>query len=45
MAFTWPVAAIQVLLGTKGFDTVLLVSDGIAATGMPDGNTAWEISK
>ena len=31
-------AAIQVLLGTKGFDTVLLVSDGIAATGMRDGN-------
>ncbi len=31
-------AAIQVLLGTKGFDTVLLVSDGIAATGMPAGN-------
>ena len=30
--------AIQVLLGAKGFDTVLLVSDGIAATGMPDGN-------
>jgi N-acetylglucosamine-6-phosphate deacetylase len=30
--------AIQVLIGTKGFDTVLLVSDGIAATGMPDGN-------
>ncbi len=29
---------IQVLLGCKGFDTVLLVSDGIAATGMPDGN-------
>lgn len=29
--------AIQVLLGTKGFETVLLVSDGIAATGMPDG--------
>ncbi len=29
--------AIQVLIGTKGFDTVLLVSDGIAATGMPDG--------
>jgi N-acetylglucosamine-6-phosphate deacetylase len=29
--------AIQVLLGTKGFDTVLLVSDGIGATGMPDG--------
>lgn len=29
--------AIQVLLGTKGFDTVLLISDGIAATGMPDG--------
>ncbi len=29
--------AIQVLLGAKGFDTVLLVSDGIAATGMPDG--------
>ena len=31
-------AAIQVLLGCKGFDTVLLVSDGIAATGMADGN-------
>ncbi|HXQ26666.1 MAG TPA: N-acetylglucosamine-6-phosphate deacetylase [Candidatus Acidoferrales bacterium] len=30
--------AIQVLIGTKGFDTILLVSDGIAATGMPDGN-------
>jgi N-acetylglucosamine-6-phosphate deacetylase len=30
-------AAIQVLIGCKGFDTVLLVSDGIAATGMPDG--------
>jgi len=30
--------AIQVLIGTKGFDTVLLASDGIAATGMPDGN-------
>jgi N-acetylglucosamine-6-phosphate deacetylase len=30
--------AIQVLLGAKGFDTVLLASDGIAATGMPDGN-------
>ena len=30
--------AIQVLIGSKGFDTVLLVSDGIAATGMPDGN-------
>jgi N-acetylglucosamine-6-phosphate deacetylase len=30
-------AAIQVLIGTKGFDTVLLVSDGIAATGMRDG--------
>lgn len=29
--------AIQVLLGTKGFDTVLAISDGIAATGMPDG--------
>jgi N-acetylglucosamine-6-phosphate deacetylase len=29
--------AIQVLLGAKGFDTVILVSDGIAATGMPDG--------
>src|SRR6202453_712222 len=32
------VPAIQVLLGTKGFDTVLLVSDGTAATGMRDGN-------
>ncbi|HTS11348.1 MAG TPA: N-acetylglucosamine-6-phosphate deacetylase [Candidatus Limnocylindrales bacterium] len=30
--------AIQVLLGTKGFDTVLAVSDGTAATGMPDGH-------
>ncbi|MGA9885046.1 MAG: N-acetylglucosamine-6-phosphate deacetylase [Candidatus Acidiferrales bacterium] len=30
--------AIQVLIGCKGADTVLLVSDGIAATGMPDGN-------
>ncbi len=29
---------IQVLLGCKGFDAVLLASDGIAATGMPDGN-------
>ena len=29
--------AIQVLLGTKGFDTVLLISDGTAATGMRDG--------
>jgi N-acetylglucosamine-6-phosphate deacetylase len=29
--------AIQVLLGAKGFDTVLLVSDGTAATGMRDG--------
>jgi len=31
-------AAIQVLIGVKGFDTVLLVTDGIAATGMRDGN-------
>ena len=30
--------AIQVLLGVKGFDSVLLVSDGIAATGMRDGS-------
>jgi N-acetylglucosamine-6-phosphate deacetylase len=30
--------AMQVLLGTKGFDTVLLASDSIAATGMADGN-------
>ncbi|HTZ98925.1 MAG TPA: N-acetylglucosamine-6-phosphate deacetylase [Candidatus Aquilonibacter sp.] len=30
--------AIQVLIGAKGFDAVLLVSDGIAATGMPDGS-------
>jgi N-acetylglucosamine-6-phosphate deacetylase len=30
--------AIQVLMGSKGFDTVILVSDAIAATGMPDGN-------
>lgn len=32
------VAAIQMLLGVKGFDTVLMVSDGIAATGMRDGS-------
>jgi N-acetylglucosamine-6-phosphate deacetylase len=30
--------AIQILMGTKGFDTVILVSDGISATGMPDGS-------
>jgi N-acetylglucosamine-6-phosphate deacetylase len=30
--------AIQMLIGCKGVDTVLLVSDGIAATGMRDGN-------
>jgi N-acetylglucosamine-6-phosphate deacetylase len=30
--------AVQVLMGCKGFDAVILVSDGIAATGMPDGN-------
>jgi N-acetylglucosamine-6-phosphate deacetylase len=30
--------AIQVLIGCKGVDAVLLVSDGTAATGMPDGN-------
>jgi N-acetylglucosamine-6-phosphate deacetylase len=30
--------AIQVLVGTNGFDTVLLVSDGTSATGMRDGN-------
>jgi len=30
--------AIQVLIGCKGADTVLLVSDGTAATGMRDGN-------
>jgi N-acetylglucosamine-6-phosphate deacetylase len=29
--------AIQVLIGTKGFHTVLLASDGTSATGMPDG--------
>jgi N-acetylglucosamine-6-phosphate deacetylase len=29
--------AIQVLLGTKGFDTVLVASDATAATGMRDG--------
>jgi N-acetylglucosamine-6-phosphate deacetylase len=32
------VAAIQVLIGAKGFDSVMLVSDGIAATGMQDGS-------
>jgi N-acetylglucosamine-6-phosphate deacetylase len=31
-------AAIQVLIGTKGFDTVLLASDSTAATGMTNGN-------
>ncbi|MFZ0967546.1 MAG: N-acetylglucosamine-6-phosphate deacetylase, partial [Candidatus Acidiferrales bacterium] len=30
--------AIQILLASKGTDRILLVSDGIAATGMPDGN-------
>src|SRR5216684_3159746 len=30
--------AIQVLVGTKGFHTVLLASDGTSATGMHDGN-------
>jgi len=30
--------AIQVLIGTKGFDTVMLASDATSATGMPDGN-------
>ena len=30
--------AIQILIGTKGFDTVLLASDATAATGMPDGH-------
>jgi N-acetylglucosamine-6-phosphate deacetylase len=30
--------AIQVLIGTKGFDTVMLASDGTSATGMADGN-------
>jgi N-acetylglucosamine-6-phosphate deacetylase len=30
--------AIQVLIGCKGFDAVLLASDAMAATGMPDGN-------
>lgn len=29
--------AIQVLLGVKGFDTVIAITDGIAAAGMPDG--------
>jgi N-acetylglucosamine-6-phosphate deacetylase len=29
--------AIQVLLGVKGFDTIIAVTDGIAATGMGDG--------
>jgi N-acetylglucosamine-6-phosphate deacetylase len=30
--------AIQVLLGVKGFDTVIAMTDAIAATGMGDGN-------
>lgn len=29
--------AIQILLGVKGFDTVIAITDGIAAAGMPDG--------
>ncbi|HEX5421927.1 MAG TPA: N-acetylglucosamine-6-phosphate deacetylase [Candidatus Acidoferrales bacterium] len=29
--------AIQILLGVKGFDTIIAVTDGIAAVGMPDG--------
>jgi N-acetylglucosamine-6-phosphate deacetylase len=29
--------ALQVLIGTKGFDTVIAISDGMSATGMPDG--------
>jgi N-acetylglucosamine-6-phosphate deacetylase len=31
-------AAMQLLLAAKGVDRVILVSDGTAATGMPDGN-------
>lgn len=31
-------AAIRILLACKGFENVLLVSDGMAATGMPDGD-------
>lgn len=30
-------AAMRLLWGAKGFDRVILVSDGISATGMPDG--------
>lgn len=30
--------AIEILLASKGIDGVILVSDGTAATGMPDGN-------
>jgi N-acetylglucosamine-6-phosphate deacetylase len=30
--------AVEILLASKGSDRVILVSDGIAATGMPDGN-------
>jgi N-acetylglucosamine-6-phosphate deacetylase len=30
--------AVEILLASKGPDRVILVSDGIAATGMPDGN-------
>ena len=30
--------AIEILLASKGTERVLLISDGIAATGMPDGN-------
>jgi len=30
-------AAMRILLAAKGFDDVILVSDGTAATGMPDG--------
>jgi len=30
--------AIQVLIGSKGFESVLLMTDSMAATGMPDGS-------
>ena len=31
-------AAVEILISVKGTERVILVSDGIAATGMPDGN-------
>ena len=32
----------RMLVDLKTPERVILVSDGISATGMPDGNTSWE---